>query len=564
MEQTVEKTIQKKKRLPLYMVISMILFTLNGMLIFVYFYPSTQQAQLNSTGQIKIYYGGNELVDSAVYDNEQLYIPLTVAQEQIDHQIYYDEEEAIVIISTDKDVYHFPIGNLEGYLNASPYQLTYPVLQRGDQILLPLEPLDKIYDLSYHFIPEQQILTIQALGNPVQQGITIKEAKLRTEARFRSPILFQLEKGVSFNIIREVDGWYWIETADGAMGYINKKYTRLTTIKLEKKEKEPYLPWNPIGSPIVLTWEYASKTTVNPKNLTDFPSLKVVSPTWFHLKEEGIVSNTGNMKYVDWAKQEGYQIWGLFSNSFDPELTHEMLNSPTLRMNVIKQLLSYVDLYQLDGINIDFENVNLEDRELLVQFVSELTPLMHEKERTVSMDVTFISLSENWSMFYDRKKLSEIVDYIIVMAYDEHWGSSPKAGSVASLPWVEKGVQRILEEVPNEKLILGIPFYTRLWIEEIDENEEVKVSSKAMSMEKVQEWIKEKEASIVLDEKSGQNYVEVNEENITYKIWIEDQLSIGKRVDIMKKYRLAGIASWRRGFESEEVWNTIMESINKR
>ena len=254
----------------------------------------------------------------------------------------------------------------------------------------------------------------------------------------------------------------------------------------------------------------------------------------------------------------------LFSNGFDPELTHQMLSSSEQRMDVIKQLLSYVDLYQLDGINIDFENVNIEDKELLVQFVRELTPLMHEKDRIVSMDVTFISLSENWSMFYDREELSAIVDYIMVMAYDEHWANSPKAGSVASLPWVEEGVQRILQEVPNDKLILGLPFYTRLWIEETNENGEIKVSSKTLSMEKAEEWIKEKGASVIVDEKSGQNYVEVKEDKTIYKIWLEDKFSIDKRIELMKKYRLAGVAAWRRGFETEEVWESIHEKINKR
>lgn len=218
--------------------------------------------------------------------------------------------------------------------------------------------------------------------------------------------------------------------------------------------------------------------------------LQVVSPTWFHLQKDGLVKNVADKKYVEWAHKKGYQVWGLFSNSFDAKLTNSMLNDPKLRIKVIKQLLSYVELYQLDGINVDFENVYLKDKEELVQFLRELTPLLHEKGRTVSIDVTVKSLSENWSMFYDRKKIGEIVDYVMLMAYDEHWATSPKAGSVASIPWVEKGIKGILEEVPNDKLILGVPFYTRLWKEEIDETGNKKVTSKTFTMEQTKEWIK--------------------------------------------------------------------------
>jgi len=287
--------------------------------------------------------------------------------------------------------------------------------------------------------------------------------------------------------------------------------------------------------------------------------LHVVSPTWFHLQKDGLVTNLADSNYVKWAHQNGYQVWGLFSNSFDLDITHQMLSDPDLRIKVIKQLLSYVDLYQLDGINLDFENVYLKDKDLLVQFVRELTPLMHEKDRTVSIDVTFISKSENWSMFYDRKK-----DYVMVMAYDEHWGSSPVSGSVASLPWVEKGIERILEEVPNDKLILGVPFYTRLWIEEKDENGEVHVSSKALSMEKAEKWIEENQAEIQIDPIAMQKYVEVQKDSVTYKIWLEDGFSMQKRIEIMKKYRLAGIAAWRRGFESEDFWSLMADYISER
>lgn len=176
--------------------------------------------------------------------------------------------------------------------------------------------------------------------------------------------------------------------------------------------------------------------------------------------------------------------------------------------------------------------------------------------------MTFKSLSENWSLFLDREKLSEIVDYIVVMGYDEHWASSPVSGSVSSLPWVESEIQEILQEVPSDKVILGVPLYTRLWIEETDSEGNIEVSSKALSMDTVNQWIVDHNARIDYDDNSGQNYVEVESGNITYKIWLEDSTSMEKRVEIMDKYNLAGIATWRRGFESKDFWQVISGFMN--
>ena len=243
--------------------------------------------------------------------------------------------------------------------------------------------------------------------------------------------------------------------------------------------------------------------------------------------------------------QQGYHVWGLFSNAFDPKLTHEAFKDFETRQKIIRQLLHFSQIYHLNGINLDIENVNPEDGPLITQFVREAVPYFHEAGLVVSMDVTFIA-SGNWSAFYERDKLASLVDYMVVMAYDEHWGSSPVAGSVASLPWVEKNLQTLLEVVPNDRLILGVPLYARLWAEK-DTGE---VSSKALSMSKVQEWLTENGLTPVYDEASGQNYAElyIEAEQTTYKVWLEDELSLSKRADLAMKYDLAGVASWSRFF----------------
>jgi len=543
------------------LVLTFLLVSTVGM---IYLYPAFQQEQLNATGNVEIYYMGDKIQYTAIEMDGQLYLPFDFIREYVDPTIHWDEKEEVAIITTNTDVFHFPFGKTEGLLNLEPYSFTYPMVKDGDVVYLPVDPIIHYYHLKLNFVANDSILIVHDLTKPIQQGIVLERTKLRKQPTWNSPWLAEADLNQNLYIMHETSGWYWVETEQGLMGFMDKDKVQLTGIKTNEIKKEVYQPWNPIGEPIVLTWEYATNFTVNLDQIGELTGLHVVSPTWFHLQKNGLVTNKADMPYVDWAHKKGFQVWALFSNSFDPDLTHDMLSDSLKRTKVIKQLLSYVDFYQLDGINIDFENVYVKDKELLVQFIRELTPLLHEKDRTVSMDVTFKSKSENWSMFYDREKLGEIVDYLIVMGYDEHWASSPKAGSVASLPWVEKGIKALLQEVSNEKIILGVPFYTRLWIEEEDDDGKIRVSSKAMTMNQIERWIKENNVKIQYDKVSGQNYVEKKDGNIIYKIWIEDELSMENRVNLMKKYRLAGIAAWRRGFEHDEFWPALAKMIEKR
>jgi spore germination protein YaaH len=290
--------------------------------------------------------------------------------------------------------------------------------------------------------------------------------------------------------------------------------------------------------------------------------LNVVSPTWFSIvDEQGEILDKGNKEYVTEYKKLGYDIWPLINNSFNPDITSKFLSSSRLRQELIEKIVKIYDYYGVDGINIDFENVYVKDKDLLTQFVRELYPVFKEKGMIVSIDVTPISSSENWSLCYDRKRLSETVDYIMLMAYDQHWANSPVAGSVAQYTWVEDSVKAILNEVPKEKLILGIPFYTRLWaIKNIDGKEEV--SSKALSMEEVNRFVEENNVELIWDAESGQYYGETIKEDVTYKIWVEDAKSLQLKSSLVNKYDLAGIASWRKGFEKDEVWPVLSYTIN--
>lgn len=515
--------------------------------------------------------------DSAYVKNDEHYLSMTYIKKHIDSNIYWDKTTSAVVITTKDKVLQFPEGQVEAFVNGQAFSIRVPVEDVNGEKFIPVSPLENIYGIRIRVVSETGVAILEKSGDAVQEGKTIIQPEqtdviyaVREEPSRHAPYINKLEQGVKVHIFGEQQGWYLVQTLQGYIGYLDKQEVELGEIaKIDwDMETKKRIPWSPIGGKINLTWEHVVNRNPDHTKISPMPGLNVVSPTWFDLSNgEGDISSKASLPYVEWAHQRGYQVWGLFTNNFDPDITTQALASYEKRSKMIRQLVQYASMYKLDGINIDFENVYLKDKDNLVQFVRELTPYLHEQNLVVSMDITIKSTSEQWSLFYDRARLAETVDYMIVMTYDEHWASSPVAGSVASLPWVEKGLQGVLEEVPASKLLLGVPYYTRLWKEEKDPSTgKVKVTSKAITMETTENWIKERKLTPAYDGASGQMYVQYADptDGATYKIWIEDSISMKKRAELVKEYNLAGIASWRRGFEQPGIWKAIVETLEKR
>lgn len=524
-----------------------------------------------------------ELLDWKVLsEGTELYLPFDLLKEKVDPYIYFDADSEQVVITNEHQVFTLKHSFLHEHLKDEQVALQFPVRNIDGEVYIPTSPLKDIYSLTLRKFEEYQVVELiedsmpQLRGEVSLQERTQKDKEetkeyVRTGPSYQEPYVQEVTGGNQVRIFSEKNQWYQVQTEEGAIGFLPKEFVQLKEIGVVNKEteqtedKNKYVPWKPLGKKINLTWEHVVSRSPNPDTITPPPGVNVVSPTWFHLQDDqGQLKNLADSRYVDWAHQHGYQVWALVTNDFNPDRTHAVLSSFEKRKNVILQLVHFAEIYQLDGINIDFENVYLKDKENLVQFIRELTPYLHELGLVVSIDVTIKSTSEMWSMFLDRKALAETVDYVMVMTYDEHWASSPIAGSVASLPWVERGLQGVLEEVPPEKLILGIPFYTRLWKEEVNEHGQTVVSSKAYSMPAIETWLAERGVKASLDETTGQYYAEYKDEkeNVVYKVWLEDEYSIQQRVELVHKYNLAGIASWRRGFEKPIIWEVIEQHLN--
>lgn len=290
------------------------------------------------------------------------------------------------------------------------------------------------------------------------------------------------------------------------------------------------------------------------------PGIDVLSPSWFIIEnaQGKIKTRHASVKYVRQAHNKGYQVWALITNNFDPQMTSKLLDSPMARKRVIAQMEQLAKDYELDGFNLDFENINPVDKDKLTDFVQEISKALKPQGLIISIDVTIPSNSGYWSKCYDRKAIAEVVDYMMLMAYDEHGAGSEVSGSVASLPWVEDGIQKTMQEgVPETKLILGMPLYMRLWQEE-----KGKVKAKTLSMAKADKVIQEKGLVPQWLSKEGQYYFEYQEKNTRYRVWQENRRSLALKAFLVNRYNLAGGAYWRSTLETEDVWPALSETLS--
>lgn len=517
--------------------------------------------------------GGEWTKSRAIGDGDGMLIPLEVGQKLTGDGIAYEESTDSVILTTNTKVIHFKVGQLGGTSNSKPFSLKLAAVKQDGKVYLPMAPLKELFGFRSETDAKTGIVTLLAPDQAVQRAEVPKEskkgAKLREGPDKSFRIVEDLTAGTALRLWGESDGWYRAQSASGQIGYLAKKDAELLNVETftPAEEQDPFTAWKAVGERINLTWEAVYTKAPVPADIGELTGVNVVSPTWFELTDgKGNIRSKADASYSQWYRSKGVQVWALFSNGFEPERTEQALASYETRLHMIQQLLAYAKAFKLQGINLDFENVKTSDKENLVQFVREFTPLAHEQNLVVSIDVTPKSNSEFWSLFLDRGKLGQSVDYMMVMAYDEHWATSPEAGSVSSLQWAEESIRRILEEdkVPSRKLVMGVPLYTRLWTEKPDGNGGVKVTSKTMSMDAVSKLIAEKKLKPVYAEDAGQNYVEYKDGANTVKIWIEDALSIKARMNLAKKYNLAGAATWARSFATGSIWSAMDLDLQSR
>lgn len=558
----------------------LILFTLLVISIFIggyiyFFKPNQNVVPAFEESRLYLVLESEVLKDEPKIIDGEVCLSLETIKQYIDPYIYWDEALQKVTITTKDRVIRMKTDSLSAYVNNEPVELNIPVTIADDKVYVPIEFLSDFYGIEVNYIKESNVVTIDFKSSVQQIAEPIDEdAVVRKDRSVKSPILKRLNEDMEsedvpkLRIFEEYEKWYKVRTEEGIVGYIQKKHVVVKKVVVTRipEEYTGNVAWRPQNGKISLVWHMMYNGIPDLTQIGEMKGLDVISPTWFQLANaEGDLINRASAKYVEWAHKRGYQVWALFSNTFnDVKMTGDFLNNTDSRDNAIRQLLSYAALYDLDGINIDFENINIEDKDALTQFVRELTPLLKEQGLVVSMDIGVPDGSENYSLCYDREAIGQIVDYVMVMTYDQHWSTSPKAGSVAQLKWVESKLVRTLESIPREKMLLGLPFYTRLWKEETDSNGAIKVTHvEAPSMEKARAIIEENDAQVVWDDESGQFYAEFEKDGAKYKIWIESAESINLKSSLAQKYNLAGVAAWKRGDETPDIWEVLSRNLEE-
>jgi spore germination protein YaaH len=507
-----------------------------------------------------------QMDSSPIIKDNVVYVPIDFIKSYIDEYIFWDELKEKVIITTTDKVIRMSTKELNYYINNKPFTLNLPVYNIEGIAFIPTDLLEEIYNIKF-MIHDSNILTLDYTDNKITEGdVSNKKTKVRNEPTTKSSYVSKILKNDVVKIY-ETDGIFTkIRTSNGTIGYIKTKH-----IKNAKTIKQPIVDdikesnTSKIEDKVILLWDQVFNVVANSSEFRREPhkGLNVLSPTWLSFDLEamnGDIINIADKSYVDWAHSEGYQVWALiddFPNKGGANVVKEILTNTESRENAILQLLSLVAIYELDGINIDFEYVKEEDGIYLLQFMRELYPFMSSQNKILSFDAY---VPKPWTEHYNRTELAKTSDYIAVMAYDEHYSGSPVSGAVASIGFVEEGITETLKQVPKEQILLGLPFYQRIWREENIDGE-VKLSKQDTGMQRAYDIFRQNGAEFVWQNDKGLYYGEyttIEKDNtVTYKVWLEDERSIQQKIDLAIKYDLAGIAGWKRGLEKESLWDII-------
>ena len=493
-----------------------------------------------------------------------------IAKEDIanffDPYIYYDEKYNQIITTSDNQVASMVIGENLLTNNGSTVEVKGTILQKDDTYYIPFSSFKDVYNVEINYIESSNTITVDSKDRRYVVADSTKENEVKAYPTMFSRNVDKLENQETVTVVQnkenkneEVNGWTKIRTENGKLGYVKSNTLINEYIYREALEEQKQ-----IEGKVSMVWDYVYEYgNIADRSGTTIQGVNVVSPTLFTLVDEGkgeIHENVGESEknYIEWAHSNGYKVWPSIANNTYIETTSEIMRDYKLRHNLIENIVSLVLKYNLDGINIDFEYMHDEDKDLFSRFIIELKPRLNEIGAVLSVDVTAPDGSEEWSMCYDRYTIGKVADYIVFMAYDQYGQYSNKAGTTAGYNWVKANLEKFVgqEGVDSSKIVLGIPFFSRVWEEEDGEL----VSKEPINMNKIQNIVPEN-ASKTWDDDLKQYYIEFEKDGITYKIWAEDEESIKAKLSLIDEYNLAGAAYWMKDMETDSIWSVISKEL---
>ena len=517
--------------------------------------PTSKQMDLteyygqNADGEASLVAGTQKLEQKALISGDEVYIPLDVVNGYLNQRYYWDSANKKILYAT-------PTSLTE---EAASDQPGGNVWLKESTVYLKLDYVKKYTDIDSYIYKDPARIAIQYKFSNVQTVTVKKDTVIRYRGGIKSKILTKTAKDTVLRLMNEGEDWDQVATDDGYIGYIQKKKVSAAyTTDYKRSFKAEAYSYFTMDEPVNLAWHQVTSTDANnyfadtTQNMT---GVNVISPTWFSVSDnDGNVSSLASGEYVMQAHEKGLKVWGLVDNFSENMSTTTVLSNTAARQNLENQLVTYALKAGLDGINVDFESLSEDVGIHFLQFLRELSIQCHENNLVLSVDNP---VPEDFTSHYDRAEQGKVVDYVIIMGYDEHYVGSD-AGSVASLPWVEQGVKDTLAEVPAKRTILAIPFYTRLW----KTTDGGALTSEAIGMDQAQQAISDNGAETYWDKTTSQNYGTYEGDGATYQIWLEDSKSIAEKVKLIPKYKLAGVAEWKLGFENSGIWSVITENLS--
>ena len=518
------------------------------------YYQQSAEDELSLILQDKISDSKGRIEDGTAY------IPYAVVTEDLDGRFYWDQETQQMLYTLPEEILEIQPESSTYLLGGETVTEDYPIVRQIDgDYYIALDFLEQYMEIQGTVYEDPARAVIFYKWGKAETVEASKETQVRYQGGIKSPILKDLEQGEQMLLLEELDNWSRVMTRDGIDGYVEngslssvgemeysytgsyeENFTSLT------RDHKINLAWHQVTSEAA-NQAFASDTQ-------DMTGVNVISPTWFSVTSiQGNISSLASSDYVSQAHAKGLEVWGLIDN-FDKEVsTLDTLSVRSARQHIIEMLLSEAKRVDLDGINVDFEALTEEEAPHFIQFIRELSVACRNNGLVLSVDDPV----PQYTAFYNRKEQGIVADYVIIMGYDEHTVGSETAGSVASLPFVEEGITQTLSEVPKEKVINGIPFYTRLWTEANNGM----VTSEVCSMDQADAYVEKYNMDVYWNTDVSQNYAEAVTDSGVLKMWLEDEESLEEKMKLIQKYELAGVAEWKLGFERDDVWKIISSYV---
>lgn len=545
-------------------------------------------ASSNNGNEIAAVLWENEYVTKyAIIKDDEVYFDISGVKEYIDDRFYYDSTENLLMYTDATTVYTSNVGeNVVRGEQEETLDYTISVMD-GEKCYVNLKFVDKYVDFQYKKVKSTENaparIIIDTESKTVKNVIAKRNTQIRTDADYMADIVCDVEADKKLVLLESGDEWDKVKSDDGFVGYIlSKRVKSSKDSTLEFENDYDTYTHTTLDEKVSLVWHqvmYAESNSTASDVTKKIKGVNVISPTWFKVSDgKGNISSIASEDYVKKMHNEGLQVWALI-NDFETDkdgnyYVKTVVNNTTARQKLVSNIMKNVALYDLDGINVDFEYINVSEGAGYLQFLRELSIECRKKGVILSVD-NYAPAA--WTEFYDRNQQGRLADYIIVMNYDEHTSASEEAGSVSSMSFTREGLKNTIDQVGDaSRIINGMPFYTRIWCEtpeadsdgtgkliEDSVNGNYYLSTRAVSMDTAKEEYKAVGAEPVWNEETGQNYVYYEKGNSLYMIWLEDQTSVEARLKLIDEFGIGGAAYWKIGLESEDIWQIISNYFQK-